>query len=172
MMSPSGSGSSACTPAPIDPQLVEASQSMIRDARWNGIFMIETLRDGQGQPWFVELNGRAWGSMALARRMGFEYPAWAVRAELEPGFQPSPPPTSAPIVCRHLGRELVHLLIVMRGRPSAAFSRWPSRFQALRDVLRIGRRDRWYNLRRGAFRLFAYDTFRTVARAVRDVVRP
>ena len=40
------------------------------------------LRDGEGTAWFMELNGRAWGSMALARRLGHEYPRWAVQAAL------------------------------------------------------------------------------------------
>ena len=36
-----------------------------------------------GPAWFVELNGRPWGSMALARRQGLEYPAWQVTLALD-----------------------------------------------------------------------------------------
>jgi hypothetical protein len=170
MMHPEGSGSSACVPALVDDALADAAGTFLRAARWNGIFMIEVLRDAGGQPWFIELNGRAWGSMALARRMGFEYPAWAVRAQLDDHFDPPAPPPREPILCRHLGREIVHLMIVLRGRRSKALTRWPSRASTLRDVLRIGRRDRWYNLRRGGLRLFVEDTIRTVAREIRGAL--
>lgn len=172
MMSPEGSGSSACVPVAVDDELAQVGASFLRAAHWDGIFMIEILRDDDGQPWFVELNGRAWGSMALARRMGFEYPAWAVRCQLEEDFEPPTPPPHRPIVCRHLGRELVHLLIVLRGRRSGALTHWPSRRRTLHEVLRIGPRDRWYNLRRGAVRLFLDDALRTVTREIRGAFRP
>ena len=48
------------------------------------MFMIELLRDRTGKVWFVELNGRPWGSMALSRRQGFEYPAWHVKLAIDP----------------------------------------------------------------------------------------
>ena len=170
MMSPAGSGSSACAPAPLDPALLEAASAFIEAAEWDGLFMIELLRDEDGRPWFVELNGRAWGSMALARRMGFEYPAWAVSSVLDERFEPPAPAPREPVVCRHLGRELVHLLIVLRGRHSAAIRTWPTRHRTARDILRIGRSDRWYNLRRGELPLFVYDSVRTVFREVRKAL--
>ena len=70
----------------------------------------------------------------------------------------------------HLGRELVHLLIVMRGRPSGALILWPPRLRTLRDVLTFHRDDRWYNLRPGALSLFLDDSVRTVSSAVRGAL--
>ena len=170
MMSPHGSGSSACKSIPLDAELKDAASAMMRRAGWDGLFMIELLRDPAGSAWFVELNGRPWGSMALARRSGHEYPAWAVQARLDQAFEPPPPPPYAPVLCRHLGRELVHLLIVMRGRPSGALILWPPRLRTLRDVLTFHRDDRWYNLRPGALSLFLDDTVRTVSSAVRGAL--
>jgi hypothetical protein len=166
MMSPHGSGSSACIPWPVDQAVLEPAGELIRNARWNGIFMIELLRQDDGQVWFIELNGRAWGSMALSRRMGYEFPAWTVRSALEEGFEPPLPESREAVVCRHLGRELVHLLIVMRGPKSSSIPPWPSRLRTLFSVMKLGRRDRWYNLRRGAFSLFVDDTIETVRTAV------
>jgi hypothetical protein len=127
------------------------------------MFMMEFLRTADGTAWFMELNGRTWGSLALARRQGLEYPAWAV-AQLDE-------PTLAPVVavregqlCRHLGREIVHLLMVLRGPRSTALTSWPSRRRALLDVLRIRRSDRWYNWHPGDARLFVEDTIHTVTR--------
>jgi hypothetical protein len=172
MMSPEGSGSSACMPAPLDDDLVEAAGSLLRDAAWDGIFMIELMREPTGQAWFVELNGRAWGSMALARRLGFEYPAWAVKSELDEGFTPLVPRSQETMLCRHMGRELVHLLIVLRGRRSGALTHWPSRTGTVRDILRVSRRDRWYNLQRGQTRLFVDDTIGTVVKEIRGALKP
>jgi predicted ATP-grasp superfamily ATP-dependent carboligase len=172
MMSPQGSGSSACVSIPVDEELKAGAAAMLSAAGWDGIFMVELLRDGQGRPWFVELNGRAWGSMALARRLGLEYPAWAVATSLGDSLPAAPPPPPEPLVCRHLGRELVHLLIVMRGRPSEALSLWPKRRRTLRAVLSFRRRDRWYNLRRGDVALFIDDTVGTVGKEIVKALRP
>ncbi|HEX8744817.1 MAG TPA: hypothetical protein VF712_16955 [Thermoleophilaceae bacterium] len=171
MMSPQGSGSSACVSIAVDEELRAAAAAMLGAAGWDGLFMVELLRDGSGVPWFVELNGRSWGSMALARRLGFEYPAWAVASALGEGVAAPPPPPAEPVVCRHLGRELVHLLIVMRGRPSEALTLWPSRRRTLREVLTFRRRDRWYNLEPGRAALFVDDTLTTVGKEIARVVR-
>jgi hypothetical protein len=140
---------------------------MLHDARWTGLFMVELIRDRDGRPWFLELNGRAWGSMALARRMGFEYPAWAALQKIDPTFSPVPPPPRDAVTCRHLGREIVHLLGVLRGPGSAALRNGPSRRRAVLDVLQVHRDDRWYNLRPGCRDLFLYDTVHTVRSALR-----
>jgi hypothetical protein len=126
------------------------------------------LRDDAGRAWFIELNGRPWGSMALARRLGLEYPAWAVLQVLDPAYEPAvPPQLNGGVTCRHLGRDLVHLLIVMRGPRSRALARWPSRWRTARDVLRVGRNERFYNWRAGESKLFVHDTVQTVVDQVR-----
>ena len=161
MANPQGSGSSACVSIAVDPELAQAADRMLTEAGWEGMFMLEFLRGHNGTPWFMELNGRTWGSMALARRLGLEYPAWALRRLDDPEFQPSYDARTGQ-VCRHLGRELVHLLMVMRGPKSAALTEWPSRRETLRDVLRFRRSDRWYNWRRGDLNVFLTDTVSTL----------
>ena len=84
MMNPHGSGSSACESQAVRPEIQAAIERLIEGTNWRGLFMIELLRDRAGKSWFVELNGRPWGSMALSRRQGFEYPAWSVMAMLQP----------------------------------------------------------------------------------------
>lgn len=161
MMNPRGSGSSACRPWPVDDRLKQSAERLLDRLRWRGMFMLEFLRDETGKAWFMELNGRPWGSMALARRQGLEYPHWALsdrRGELVD----VPVPPNGDFVCRNLGRELVHLLVVMRGRRSAATPNWPGRWQTLRSVLRIRKTDRWYNWRRGDIRVFLADASRTI----------
>jgi hypothetical protein len=167
MMNPRGSGSSACRSIPVDPELVEPARRFLAEAGWHGIFMIELLRDGAGRPWFMELNGRTWGSMALARHRNLPYPEWAVRAAIDPAWHPAPPPEAPHLLVRHLGRELVHLLAVLRGGRGADAGRWPSRTATLRAMLRPERGTRWYHARRGELPVLLRDTWGTVASQVR-----
>jgi hypothetical protein len=164
MMNPAGSGSSACESIDPDPELRDRVAAMLVAIGWEGIFMVELLRDAEGTPWFIELNGRAWGSMALARAGGLEYPAWAARLALGEGLGALP--TAAPPAgrrARHLGRELKHVLIVMRGPRSAAVP-WPSRLGTLRQVFSFRRGERFYNWsgRRADLRLLLDDTVATL----------
>ena len=155
MMNPRGSGSSACRSIPVASELVGPVRDFIAKSEWRGIFMIELLRDDQGRAWFMELNGRAWGSMALACRRGFAYPAWAVRAALDAQYIPVEPTDAPHITARHLGREIVHLGAVMArgGAPRVATAR---------GVLMVRRDERWYNWRSRQAAVFAADTWATV----------
>jgi len=162
MVNPLGSGSSACRSLAISDHPVLAAEKMLAKVNWPGMFMIELLRDSAGRLWFMELNGRSWGSMALAIRLGLHYPAWTVMQTLDPFFKPPDPPPWKEIVCRHLGREIIHVLSVLKGKK--AFKLMPnySRMGTLREVCRFDREERWYNWRPGNFALFGEDTVKTV----------
>ena len=168
MMNPHGSGSSACAGAKVDPSLCDRVEAFIRAIDWRGPFMMEFLRDAGGTNWFMELNGRMWGSMALARRQGLEYPAWAVAFALDPGFVPDPP--EAPdqnIVVRHLGRDILHVLFVLRG-PKTAFHRagWPRFGRSVAAVLRPAPKRAFYNYDPTFPQYFLRDAVWTVKRTV------
>lgn len=165
MMNPQGSGSSACESRCADPALLGPVRSLVEAAGWRGMFMVELLRRPDGSACFVEFNGRAWGSLALARRQGLEYPAWSVRVAL--GERPDAAASVRAregLVCRNLGRELMHLLFVLRGRRSRAIRSWPPFWASLFAVLRWGRGHAWYNWRRSDWRVFASDCCYTIAR--------
>jgi hypothetical protein len=163
MMNPHGSGSSACESRSVPENLKEPIQRMILANGWRGLFMVEFLRDDMGEYWFVEFNGRAWGSMALSRRRGLEYPAWNAALALVPGFLVRrSEPAGSEVVCRNLGRELIHLLFVLRGRKSKAMQKWPSFWRSVADVLYIRRRDCFYNFRRDDLRVFFSDCICTL----------
>jgi hypothetical protein len=161
MMNPQGSGSSACTAVPhIDEQCKASAERFLQTCGWRGLFMIEMLRDESGKLWFMEFNGRAWGSMALARRLGFEYPGWAVQIALNSDTPLEiPQATDAAPICRHLAREIMHLLFVFRGSHSKALVRWPSIWTALSQVCKLGHNDCWYNWRDNDPKVFVSDCF-------------
>lgn len=57
-----------------DPMTGYATHIM-RDARWNGIAMVEFRIDEQsGTPFLMEVNGRFWGSLQLAVDAGVDFP--------------------------------------------------------------------------------------------------
>lgn len=163
MMNPHGSGSSACVSQPVPAEARLAVERLVRQTGWRGLFMVELLRDQSGKLWFVELNGRPWGSMALSRRQGFEYPAWAVNQALNsPAPMDIPVAGDRPVVCRNAGREAMHLLFVLRGSKSKAIRQWPSFWRTLFELLRVRRGDTLYNWRRGDLKVFFSDFWYTL----------
>ncbi|MEM9800188.1 MAG: hypothetical protein AAGA20_07680 [Planctomycetota bacterium] len=161
MIDPHGSGSAACESVDVDPSLTEAAERLVRSVGWRGQFMIELLRDDDGTAHFVEFNGRPWGSMALARRRGYEYPAWTALGALDADYVPDPPVDPPHVTARHLARDLVHLASVFRG-PKRPVPSWPSRRGALRDVLGKRRGEAWYNFEDGDVKLWLLDTLLTL----------
>jgi hypothetical protein len=168
MMNPHGSGASACEVNPPDEAIRARISEMMTAIGWRGPFMIELLRDAAGRQWFMELNGRMWGSMALARRNGFEYPAWAVAHALAADFRPARIECRGEPEVRHLGREVLHLMHVARG-PKSDFHRsdWPGVWPALRTVLKPGRRSSFYNYDPNYPGFFIRDAWSTVRAALR-----
>ena len=167
MVNPQGSGSSACASSDLPSDLKKPIENFIRDTGWRGMFMVELLRDQEGTPWFVEFNGRPWGSMALARRRGLEYPAWSVHvAQSRTSNGMKPPESLKHLVCRNLGRECVHLLFVLRGPRSKAYKEWPSFWRTFFDVLHIRHEDAFYNWRKDDKTVFFADWWYTVRQNV------
>jgi predicted ATP-grasp superfamily ATP-dependent carboligase len=164
MMNPHGSGSSACISQLVTADLRQNAEALLKSVNWRGLFMIELLRDRSGKVWFVELNGRPWGSMALSRRQGLEYPAWqarlAINQECSAGMMPTSVRTG--LVCRNVGREIMHLLFVLKGAKSKAQTHWPSFWNTLGNVLRIRKEDTFYNWRSDDRRVFIADCYCTL----------
>lgn len=160
MMNPAGSGSSACISRAVDGSEAVAARRFIEQTGWSGMFMLETLRDDrENVDWFMELNGRPWGSMALARRQGLEYPAWA--AELAVGqVQPPDLKPASGVVCRNLGREIMHGLHLLKGNKGNA-PNWPRMFDRI-QLLGWSPRHRWYNASRGQPSFMFREAARTV----------
>lgn len=169
MMNPHGSGSSACVSQMPSDALKAQITAFLQDLEWRGPFMVELLRDKRGTRWFMELNGRMWGSMALARRQGLEYPSWAIQRVIDPDFTPPDIEVSdTPMVQRHLGREILHLLFVLRG-PKSDFHKadWPRFWTSLRGVLAPARGAAFYNYDPAHKRYFLRDAWAVVKKAIK-----
>ncbi len=163
MMNPHGSGSSACISQPVPEDLRSKVEALVGKANWRGLFMIELLRDYAGNLWFVEFNGRPWGSMALSRAQGLEYPAWHARLAIDHQSRVGVDLFSDPgVVCRHAGREFMHLLFVLRGPKSKALSSWPPFWKTMAQVVGVRHGDVFYNWRREDPKVFIADFCYTI----------
>jgi predicted ATP-grasp superfamily ATP-dependent carboligase len=74
---PSGVSSRAET-VPVDEQLATRAVALLTDLGWSGLVELQFLTDAGGEPHLIDLNGRFYGSMALANAAGPNLPdAWA-----------------------------------------------------------------------------------------------
>jgi biotin carboxylase len=163
MMNPHGSGSSACISQAVPDGLKAPVAAFLESYGWRGMFMVELLRTRDERRWFVEFNGRAWGSMALSRRQGLEYPAWTVELALESQSAPANEIDGTEgVLCRNVGRELMHVLFVLRGSQSRAIRNWPSFWGTLIELLRTQENSSFYNWRREDWRVFVSDCWYTI----------
>ena len=123
-----------------DPQLVEHGLRLLADFGWRGVAMLEFKTDSRtGRPYLMEINGRLWGSLQLAIDAGVDFPALLVACAL--GERPAPPTYRIGARNRWWWGDVDHMLTRLRhspaelGLPPGA----PSRFQVVRDFLRVPR---------------------------------
>ncbi len=73
----SGHGSTYRKSVALCPELLAASEKMVRALDYSGVAMFEFRVDqASGSYYLIEINGRFWGSLALAIAAGANFPAW------------------------------------------------------------------------------------------------
>jgi protein-tyrosine-phosphatase len=86
-----GGGSSyRCSIEPAA-ELLQNSIALLRSLAWHGVAMVEWKVDDDGSAYFIEINPRLWGSIALAIDAGVDFPRalLSVAQGRMPGPQPS-----------------------------------------------------------------------------------
>ncbi|MBM7661628.1 putative ATP-grasp superfamily ATP-dependent carboligase [Bacillus mesophilus] len=58
----------------VHPELLASSVKIIKELNWTGILMVEFKGHSEGDAYFMEVNGRPWGSMDLAVNSGVDFP--------------------------------------------------------------------------------------------------
>jgi predicted ATP-grasp superfamily ATP-dependent carboligase len=77
---PSGVSARAAT-VPVDESLAARATGLLADLGWSGLVELQFLTGYDGVPYLIDLNGRFYGSMALASAAGPNLPdAWARQA--------------------------------------------------------------------------------------------
>ena len=153
LLFPPGTGMSArALTVPVDRSLLERAGRLLDDLDWFGLAQLQFVVARGGEPALIDLNGRFYGSMALAIAAGANLPAlWA-------GLAIGEPPTAEPLLGRpgvryqwlegDLRRALSErrgglvrdVLGVLRPRRGTAGAIWSTRDPgpALRHTLRLG----------------------------------
>jgi protein-tyrosine-phosphatase/predicted ATP-grasp superfamily ATP-dependent carboligase len=116
-----------------DDELVSLGEALLNAIDYDGVAMVEFRRSAvDGKPYFLEINGRLWGSLALALHCGVDFPKSLVEC-----YQNGAPTTKTSnyrsgIKCRNIFTgELVHLLSILTARPTKGLDRTPSKFRAV-----------------------------------------
>ncbi len=73
------------------PALLADAEKMLAALSWHGVAMVEFRMDAIGRHWFMEINPRLWGSLALAIDAGVDFPLglWQLACGTPPAAQPN-----------------------------------------------------------------------------------
>ena len=74
---------------PVDPVLGAAAKRLLDQLDWRGVAMVECKQDdATGEPVFMEVNGRFWGSLQLAIDAGVDFPSLLLACAFGRRFSP------------------------------------------------------------------------------------
>lgn len=100
-----GGGSSYRRAIDAPAELLDAAQRLLRALDWHGVAMVEFRHDPlTGDSYMMELNGRFWGSLALSRFAGIDFPRALVELLLDRKRPRQPTPRA--VFARSLERDL------------------------------------------------------------------
>ena len=134
---PLGGPSAVAVSICISDRLRHATTRIMRTTGYTGAAMVEYKVDREsGVAYFMEINGRLWGSILLPIAAGLDLPyiLWRVATGREVSIKE---PYRVGVVGRNLFGDTKNLFTVLRGRPKGWPGHFPTRGQALRDYLRL-----------------------------------
>ena len=134
---PRGSRASAAVSVACDPRLVEHSTRLLKALRWHGVAMVEFKWDAaSGSHWLMEINGRFWGSLALALAAGVDFPYHLYQlARGETVTAPAAYPSG--VIARDAVADVKHFFRVMCKPRREFLAHAPGRMETLRNMATI-----------------------------------
>ncbi|MCS6915691.1 MAG: ATP-grasp domain-containing protein [Myxococcales bacterium] len=115
-----------------DQEALAQAERLLAGIGYQGVAMVEFRRGSlDGRLYFLEINGRLWGSLALALHAGVDFPLHLLEANL--GREAEPVPNyPAGMRCRNLfPGEILYLRSVLRARVVPGLPPPPDRLSAL-----------------------------------------
>lgn len=122
---------------PVDPELQEWTQHLLKAMKWDGVAMVEyRVNELTGKKVLMEVNGRVWGSLSAANKSGLNFP-YALYHYMKDGVKEKLA-QDYPIGKRnrYLRGDLVALVNHWRGHNPDYLQPLPGRGRALLDFLR------------------------------------
>lgn len=132
-VNPKGSGSCFRKSIFVDNEVRKLSTRLLKAMEWEGVAMVEYRRTPEGKYYLMEVNGRFWGSLDLARQSGINFPENLVRIYNSESV--SACEYKSNIYVRWLLGDVLRTLRILRGKPSGYPGKYPSRFEGLREWL-------------------------------------
>lgn len=113
----------------IDPELLDYASCLLKGLCWDGVAMIEFKKEREtGKTYFLEINGRFWGSLPLAVAAGADFPSYLFDLMIHQ-MRDFPATYKVGLRCHQLSRELEWLKEVLlhrrRGNPVVRFPSYP-----------------------------------------------
>ena len=129
-----------------DPAMVAAAAQLLAAIDFQGAGMVEFRRArGQRVPHFVEVNGRLWGSLALALHAGADFPARLAACYLDSSVPETSGQYAEGIYCRNVyPGELDYLRSVLSARGPVRGVAPPARSSAIMEFFALFFRRRLY----------------------------
>jgi predicted ATP-grasp superfamily ATP-dependent carboligase len=131
---PTGSGSAVRVSAKPSSRMREAALAMLKALGWHGVAMVEFRVRPDGEPVFMEVNGRFWTSLALAVYAGADFPA-RLAEMAERGDVERTGAYRTGVRCRWLLGDFRHLIEVWRGAPAGFPGKYPGRLRTTSQFL-------------------------------------
>ena len=111
------------------PEVERHAKEMLRALEWDGVAHIAFFISDDGRMWYMETNGRFWGSVQGSVNAGWDFPLWVYRYFTQ-GAVPDPGPIDlGSMTCWHAG-DLEGLLDYYDGGLVPATGTHPGRFRA------------------------------------------
>lgn len=130
-----GSGSAFRESIPVDADMKEYAQRLLKTLRWHGVAMVEFKLDSRDHtPKLMEVNGRFWNSLPLAVAAGMDFPFLLYRLAVDGDIVPVET-YQVGVRCRWLLGDIRHLISVAKGPPAGWPAHFPKRWETLRAVL-------------------------------------
>ena len=87
-----------------DPRLVEQAGRLLAELQWDGVAHVAfVVRPSDGATWYMETNGRFWGSIETSIATGWDFPYWQYRYFAHGDVPAPPPPAIGRRSCWHFG---------------------------------------------------------------------
>jgi predicted ATP-grasp superfamily ATP-dependent carboligase len=135
---PTGSGSALRESVFPEPLIRDPALLILKELKWHGVAMVEFRVRPDGQPVFLEVNGRFWNSLPLAVYAGADFPKFLAEMS-QHGDVKSSVKYKAGVRCRWLLGDFRHLIEVWKGAPLGYPGKFPHRLESLLSIITPGR---------------------------------